>query len=165
MKLETRKVTGCGVLIALGVALGGLVIPVGASKIMPAQHLINVLGGVLLGPGYAVINAFLISLLRNILGTGSLLAFPGSMIGAFLSGILFKKFGNYTVACIGEVFGTGVIGAIVAVPIAILVMGQSVGIVFYILPFIMSSFGGALIAWMLIQSTNLIQTIRQHSHI
>lgn len=164
MKLETRKLTACGVLIALGVALGGLVIPVGASKIMPAQHLINVLGGVLLGPGYAVINAFLISLLRNILGTGSLLAFPGSMIGAFLCGVVYRKFGNYTAACVGEVVGTGIIGAIAAVPIAILLMGQSVGIIVYILPFMLSSFGGALIAWVLIQSTNLIQTIRQQSH-
>lgn len=161
MKIETKKLTACGVLIALGVALGGFAIPVGASKVMPAQHLINVLGAILLGPGYAVLNAFSISLLRNVLGTGSLLAFPGSMIGAFLCGVVYKQSSNYTLACIGEVVGTGILGAIAAIPIAILLMGQSVGILFYIVPFMVSSFGGAFIAWSLLQSTNLIQTIRQ----
>ena len=34
--------------------------------------------------------AFVTSLLRNLMGTGTLLAFPGSMCGAFLCGILYK---------------------------------------------------------------------------
>jgi energy coupling factor transporter S component ThiW len=67
-------------------------IPVGVAKAFPIQHLINILSAVLLGPAYALWNAFAISLLRNLLGTGSLLAFPGSMIGALLAGLLYQNF-------------------------------------------------------------------------
>ena len=43
------------------------------------------------------------------MGTGSLLAFPGSMVGAFLGGYLYQRFGRLTLAYFGEVFGTGIL--------------------------------------------------------
>ena len=49
-----------------------------------------------LGPDYAVAIAFLISCLRNMFGTGSLLAFPGSMIGAFIAGMAYKHWKKYS---------------------------------------------------------------------
>lgn len=68
--------------VALGTLTAGLFyIPVGVSKCFPMQSLINCLAGVLIGPKKAAIVAFLIALLRNLLGTGSLLAFPGSIVG------------------------------------------------------------------------------------
>ena len=79
-----KKTALAGMLVALTVALSGFSIPIGASKCFPIQHLVNVLAGVFLGPVYGVSMAFCVSLIRNILGTGSLLAFPGSMVGAFL---------------------------------------------------------------------------------
>ncbi|RQD74913.1 MAG: energy coupling factor transporter S component ThiW, partial [Halanaerobium sp. MSAO_Bac5] len=89
--MKMKKLTFAALLIALGTISGHLIyIPVGIAKAFPVQHLINVLSAVLLGPAYAVWNAFAISLFRNILGTGSLLAFPGSMIGAFLAAYLYK---------------------------------------------------------------------------
>ncbi|HYE10582.1 MAG TPA: energy coupling factor transporter S component ThiW, partial [Patescibacteria group bacterium] len=88
--MRTRKMTLSSLLIAIGVITGNMIfIPVGAAKAFPVQHTINVISAILLGPGYGVAIAFCISLLRNILGTGSLLAFPGSMIGALLAGILY----------------------------------------------------------------------------
>ena len=51
---------------------------------------INVLSAILLGPWYALIQAFLSSLIRNVLGMGTLFAFPGSMFGALLAGLLYK---------------------------------------------------------------------------
>ena len=90
----SRKAALSGLLIAIAVVFGTFSIPIFGAKMSPVQHFINVVSAVLLGPGYAVGNAFIASLLRNILGTGSLLAFPGSMAGAFLSGILFSKFKN-----------------------------------------------------------------------
>ena len=42
---------------------------------------------VFLGPWYGVAVAFAASLLRNLLGMGSLMAFPGSMCGALLCGM------------------------------------------------------------------------------
>ena len=73
-----KKTALAGMLVALTVALSGFSIPIGASKCFPIQHLVNVLAGVFLGPVYGVSMAFCVSLIRNILGTGSLLAFPGS---------------------------------------------------------------------------------------
>src|SRR5699024_10908177 len=126
-KMErTRLLTTMALLVAVG-TLGAQFIwfPAGIAKAYPVQHAVNVIAAVLLGPGPAVIIAFLISLLRNILGLGSLLAFPGAMIGAFLAGILYRKFQRNYFAAIGEIIGTGIIGAFAAVPFAKIFMGTS----------------------------------------
>ena len=68
--------------------------PLGVSRAFPLQHMINIFLAVLCGTRYTVSAAFTTSLIRNIIGSGSLLAFPGSMIGAFLSGYLYKKTGK-----------------------------------------------------------------------
>lgn len=113
-----------------------LVFPIGASKCAPVQHFINVVSAILLGPGYALINAFLISLIRFMLGTGSLLAFPGSMIGALMAGILFCIFKKDLAAFAGEVFGTSVLGGICAFFVAKLFMSNDTAALFtYVLPF------------------------------
>lgn len=78
--MQTRKLTSAALLIAIGTLSAHLIyIPAGVSKCFPVQHAINVMGAVLLGPDYAVAIGFIIACLRNVLGTGSLLAFPGSM--------------------------------------------------------------------------------------
>ncbi len=58
------------------------------SKCAPVQHLVNVLCAVTVGPWWALAQAFIASLIRNLLGLGSPLAFPGSMCGALLGGLL-----------------------------------------------------------------------------
>ncbi|MBA5851274.1 energy coupling factor transporter S component ThiW [Clostridium sp. cel8] len=146
--MQTKKLTMSALLIAIGVVAGNIIyIPVGVSKCFPIQHLINVLSAVILGPTYAVLNAFVISLIRNILGTGSLLAFPGSMIGAFLAGIMFKKTRSKLYAVVGEIFGTGILGGIVAYPIAKFIMGKEVAVFFFVIPFLISTVGGSIIAY------------------
>ena len=83
---RTRKLTLAGILVALAV-LGGLFsIPVLGSRCAPVQHLVNILAAVFLGPLWGIGVAFTASLLRNITGLGSLMAFPGSMIGALSCG-------------------------------------------------------------------------------
>lgn len=145
--MKTKKMTTSALLIALGVIAGNLIfIPVGASKCFPVQHTINVLVAVFLGPWYGVAIAFCISLLRNILGTGSLLAFPGSMIGALISGFVFLKTKKTIAAAAGEVIGTGFIGGLAAFPIAKLLMGKDVAATFFILPFLLSTLGGSILA-------------------
>lgn len=111
-----KKTALAGMLVALTVAFIRLSIPIGASKCFPIQHLVNVLAGVFLGPVYGVSMAFCVSLIRNILGTGSLLAFPGSMVGAFLGAYLFQKTGRFLLAYLGEVVGTGIIGGTLCYP-------------------------------------------------
>ncbi|MBK5251505.1 MAG: energy coupling factor transporter S component ThiW [Peptostreptococcaceae bacterium] len=149
--METRKLTTSALLIALGTVAGHMIyIPVGIAKCFPVQHTINVLSAVLLGPWYGVANAFVISLLRNILGTGSLLAFPGSMIGALLSGLLFQKYGKKIWALAGEIFGTGIIGGILAFPISRFLLGKEFTAFFFIIPFLASTIGGSLIGYVLL---------------
>lgn len=151
--MKTRKMTLSSLLIAIGVITGNIIfIPVGAAKCFPIQHTINILSAVLLGPSYSVAIAFCISLLRNFLGTGSLLAFPGSMIGALLAGILYCKTNKVPLAIMGEIFGTGILGALVAFPIAYLVMGKNVAALFFVTPFLISTIGGSIIAYFLIRA-------------
>lgn len=149
---KTKKLTMAAMFVAIGVVLGNIIyIPVGVSKCFPIQHAINVLAATILGPAYSVMIAFSISLLRNILGTGSLLAFPGSMIGALLAGMIYKYTQNIYKASIGEVFGTGVLGGMMAFPVAKYFMGKEVATFFFVYPFILSSVGGSIIAVVLIK--------------
>lgn len=151
MKVNIKKLALAGMLTALGVSLSTFSIPIGASKCFPIQHLLNVLAGVFLGPGYAVGFAFCTSLFRNLIGTGSLLAFPGSMVGAFCCGILYKYTRKISLALAGEVIGTGVLGSILCFPIAKLLLGNSEAAIFtYVLPFFISTLGGSLIAALLL---------------
>ena len=84
MKTNSKKLALAGVLCAVAVVGSMLQFPVFGSQCAPVQHMVNVICAVFLGPGYGVAVAFLASLLRNIFGLGSLLAFPGSMCGALL---------------------------------------------------------------------------------
>ena len=106
-------------------------------------------------PGGAVGVAFVASLLRNILGLGSLMAFPGSMFGALLCGLVYAKTKNLIATLVGEVFGTSILGGLCAYPVAICLMGKSAGdIAFYayIVPFLISTAVGAVIAGVLVYS-------------
>lgn len=151
--MNTKKLTISAMFISLGVVLGNLIyIPVGISRCFPMQHTINILSAIMLGPFYSTSIAFLISLIRNILGTGSLLAFPGSMIGAFLAGIIYKKMKSNYLAAISEVFGTGILGGLAAFPIAKYIMGKEVLAFFFVYPFILSTLGGAIVALALLKA-------------
>jgi len=110
--METRKVARAVILVAIGVAISPFTsIPIGIAKINPAQHFVNVVGAVLLGPWWAAGIALVIGILRNALGAGTLLAFPGGMIGAFLAGLAYRYTQNIYLGALGEIIGTGILGA------------------------------------------------------
>ncbi|MFC7393890.1 energy coupling factor transporter S component ThiW [Scopulibacillus cellulosilyticus] len=161
--MSARKLTFSALFIAIGTLTSNMIfIPIGMSKITPIQHIINVLSAVVLGPGYAVVNAFMISLLRNLLGTGSLLAFPGSMIGACLAGVLYVITKRKIFAVFGEVLGTGIIGAIASFPIAKFLLGQNVAAFFFVVPFLMSTVCGSLIAWVVLTALEKNRSISKY---
>ncbi|MDD9148750.1 energy coupling factor transporter S component ThiW [Sporolactobacillus sp. CQH2019] len=146
------RLTFSALLVAIGVIAGNLLyIPIGVAKIFPVQHIINVLSAVLFGPVYAVGTAFAISLLRNLLGTGSVFAFPGSMIGACLAGLFYLWLKKPVFAAIGEVIGTGLIGSLVSFPIARFILGQNVAATFFVAPFLLATTFGSLIAYILLK--------------
>ena len=149
---KINQLTISGVLVAMGVALSTFYVPIGAAKCFPIQHMINMIGAVLLGPFYAVLIAFLTSLIRFFMGTGSLLAFPGSMFGALLAGIFFSKTRKLWPTYLGELMGTGIFGGLASYPIAVFLMGKEVALFFFIIPFLISSAGGAGLAILLLQA-------------
>ena len=87
-----EKLIIASICVALGVVLSTTSIPVGPARIFPFQHMINVILAVVVGARFSVGAAFSTSCLRNVLALGSPLAFPGSMIGAWLSAYLYKKY-------------------------------------------------------------------------
>ena len=156
--MQVKKLTSAALLIAIGTLSAHLIyIPAGVSKCFPVQHAINVLGAVLLGPDYALAIAFVISCLRNMFGTGSLLAFPGSMIGALLAGLAYKQWRNLPAAMTGEIIGTGILGGLTAWLIASTLLGSKAVAWFFIPPFLVSTIGGSIIAGLLLKSGLLAQ--------
>ena len=152
---QTYKLAMAGILCAAAVVGSLLSFPVFGSKCSPVQHIVNVLGGVLLGPWYNLAIAFLAALIRNLLGLGSLLAFPGSMCGALLCGLVYQVTRKILPTLVGEVFGTGIIGGLLAYPIAVAfmsVVAGSVAFYAYIVPFLISTVVGSLIAGALLLS-------------
>ena len=153
--LSVKKLALAGMFCALAVVGSVFSFPIFGSKCAPVQHMVNILGAVLLGPYYGVGVAFVASLLRNLLGLGSLMAFPGSMFGALLCGLTYHKAKQLLPTLVAEVFGTSILGGLCAYPVAILLMGKSAGdIAFYayIIPFLVSTAGGAVIAGVLLFS-------------
>ena len=159
--MKTRDIARAAVLVAVAVALSPIFIPVGVSKCYPAQHMITVIAAVVLGPFYAVIIAFIAALIRNILGLGTLLAFPGGMIVALLAGLAYRAFKHTWAAGLGEVIGTGVIGALVSVwLVGPVLLGKSIAAGTLIAAFSLSSVGGAvvgLLALKFLRKVNLWQ--------
>ena len=154
-KTNTRKLAIAGVFCAVAVVGSLFSFPVFGSKCSPVQHMVNILCAVLLGPGYSFGAAFAAALIRNLLGLGSLMAFPGSMFGALVCGAVYAKTRSIPGTLIGEVFGTAILGGLCAYPVAIFFMGQSAaGLAFYayIIPFLVSTAAGALISAALIYS-------------
>lgn len=148
-KTNVRKLAVASVFCTVAVVGSLFSFPVFGSKCAPVQHMVNILCAVLLGPGYGVAAAFASSLIRNLLGLGSLMAFPGSMVGALLCGVVYWKTKNIPATLAGEVFGTAVLGGLCAYPVAILLMGQSasqVAYYAYIIPFLISTGAGAIIS-------------------
>lgn len=153
-KNNMKKLAIAGILCAVAVVGSAIVVfPVFGSKCAPVQHMVNILCAVFLGPGYGLGVAFVASLIRNLMGLGSLLAFPGSMCGALLCGLVWKKSKNLPAALIAEVLGTGILGGLLAYPIAIMFMGQSAGdIAFYayVVPFLISTVAGSILCGLLV---------------
>ena len=137
-KFNLKKLTVTAILAAVAVVGSLFSFPVFGSKCAPV---------VTVGPWWALAQAFIAALIRNLLGLGSPLAFPGSMCGALLGGLLYKYGKKLPFAYIGEVVGTGIIGGMLSYPVAYLVMGNKAAALFtFVVPFLISTCGGTIIA-------------------
>lgn len=107
----TRRVALAVAFIALGAALGAFSFPLGPARVAPFQHMLNVIMGVMLGPLDGGLVAFAIALVRNAMGTGTVLAFPGSIFGALVVGLVYHYLWRSDHAAWTELIGTTIIGA------------------------------------------------------
>jgi energy coupling factor transporter S component ThiW len=73
---------------------------------------------------------------------------------------LYSKFKRQELACIGELIGTGLLGGLLAFPIAKLFMGSSAGAFFFVVPFFISTLGGSLIAFIMMRSSAFVKQLR-----
>ena len=158
--IKTKKLAISAILVALAVVGSAFIqFPFLGSNCSPTQHMVNVLCAVFLGPGWGVVVAFCASLIRNLLGIGSLMAFPGSMIGALCCGLVYMglRHKNDSVAIAltlaAEMIGTGVLGGLCAYPVATLFMSvdaATTAVTAYIIPFLISTVVGSIIAGVLV---------------
>ena len=149
---STQKLAIAGVLTAAAVAGSLISVPVAGSKCAPVQHMVNVFSAVILGPWWGV-------------GIGSLLAFPGSMVGALCCGLIFRFTGKLAPTCAAEALGTGILGGLAAYPVAKLLMGLApAGFTVYMLPFFISTFTGSVLAFVLLrvfEKSQILHTVRR----
>lgn len=163
--MNIKKLTLTAFFAAIAVAGSLFSFPVLGSRCSPIQHLVNVMCAILLGPWYGLAAAFLAALIRNILGLGTLLAFPGSMCGALLSGLLYKWMKKLPAAYIGEVVGTGIIGRHAVLSDCAVLMGNQTAALFtFVVPFLISTVGGTIMATvitMTMKQTKVLARIQQ----
>ena len=142
------------VMLGMFIALGVVISPILRIEGMcPMAHLINITCAVFMGPGYALLCALLIGIIRMMIMGIPPLALTGAIFGATLSGVFYKlSRGKIIAAVLGEIFGTGVIGAIVSYPVMTYLWGKE-GLTwfFYVPSFIMGTLIGGSIAFLLLK--------------
>ena len=143
------------VVLAMLVALGVVISPIlRVEGMCPMAHFINITCAVLLGPWYSLLCATLIGIIRMAFMGIPPLALTGAVFGACLSGILYRASkGKLIFAVLGEVIGTGIIGAIVSYPVMAFLMGRT-GLtwLFYVPSFIMGTMIGGAVAYVFLKA-------------
>ena len=137
------------IMMAMLVAIGVVISPLLRIEGMcPMAHLINITAAVFLGPLDAFLVALMIGVLRMSLMGIPPLALTGAVFGALLSGILYKASkGKIWAAVLGEIVGTGIIGAIVSYPVMTFLWGRDgLSWLFYVPSFICGTLIGGSIA-------------------
>lgn len=140
--------------LAFLIALGVVISPVLRFEGMcPMAHFINITCAVLLGPWYALACATIIGVIRMTLMGIPPLALTGAVFGAFLSGLFYRiSKGRLVFAVLGEIIGTGIIGAIVSYPVMTLFWGKT-GLtwLFYVPSFVCGTLIGGSIAFVFLK--------------
>jgi energy coupling factor transporter S component ThiW len=147
--VNTRKLSLAIVLTALAIALSPIFFPVGPTKTFPWQHMVNAIAGVLLGPWYAALMATAAGVIRNMLGVGTVFAFPGGIPGALVVGIAYHYL-KKDYAALSEVIGTGVIGALLSALIIGPALGMTMTVEAFIIAFSASSIPGSILGYVVL---------------
>ena len=142
------------VVLAMMIAIGVVISPIlRVEGMCPTAHLINIVCAVLMGPWYALLCATLIGIIRMSMMGIPPLALTGAVFGAFLSGVLYRASkGKLICAVIGEVVGTGIIGAIISYPVmALLMHREGLTWLFYVPSFLIATLMGGSVAFVFLR--------------
>lgn len=144
------KLTVLSMLIALGVVISPILRVEG---MCPMAHFINIVCAVLLGPWYSLLCATLIGIIRMAIMGIPPIALTGAIFGAFLSGVFYRMSkGNLIFAVLGEIIGTGIIGAIASYPVMTFFWGkEGLSWLFYVPSFILGTLIGGSIAYVFLR--------------
>ncbi len=142
------------IVLSMLVALGVVISPILRFEGMcPMAHFINIVCSVLLGPWYSLLCATLIGIIRMAIMGIPPIALTGAIFGAFLSGVCYRASkGKILFAVIGEVIGTGIIGAILSYPVMTILWGkEGLSWLFYVPTFICGTLIGGSIAYLFLK--------------
>ena len=144
------KLVTLSMLIALGVVISPILRVEG---MCPMAHFINIVCSVFLGPWYSLLCATLIGIIRMMLMGIPPIALTGAVFGAFLSGVFYRASrGRIIFAVLGEVIGTGIIGAIMSYPVMTFLWGkEGLSWLFYVPSFICGTLIGGSIAYVFLR--------------
>ncbi|MDK2897555.1 MAG: hypothetical protein PWP04_1675 [Candidatus Atribacteria bacterium] len=149
-KVSFRKMAYAALFCALAVVSSGVSFPVGPTKVFPFQHAINVVAGIMIGPWYGGLAAFLAGLLRIAIGTGTIFALPGGVPGVIMVGLFFGWLRRDWVA-LTEPLGTGLIGAGLSAYLVSPFVGGEVTFFFFQSAFLVSSIPGCIIGLLFVR--------------
>ena len=138
------------VVLAMLIAIGVVISPIlRVEGMCPMAHFINIVCSVFMGPWYSLLCAFIIGVIRMILMGIPPLALTGAIFGAFFSGVFYRlSKGKIICAVLGEIIGTGIIGAIISYPVMTLIWGKDgLSLFFYVPSFICGTLIGGSIAY------------------
>ena len=144
------KMLVLSMLIALGVVISPILRVEG---MCPMAHFINIICSVFLGPWYSLLCATLIGIIRMATMGIPPIALTGAVFGAFLSGVLYRlSKGKIIFAVIGEIIGTGIIGALASYPVMTFLWGKDgLSWIFYIPSFVCGTLIGGSIAYVFLR--------------
>ena len=138
------------IVLSMFVALGVVISPIlRVEGMCPMAHFINIVCSVFLGPWYSLLCATLIGVIRMTTMGIPPIALTGAVFGAFLSGVCYRMSkGKLLFAVLGEIIGTGIIGAIVSYPVMNYLWGkEGLSWLFYVPSFICGTLIGGSIAY------------------
>lgn len=140
--------------LSVFVAIGVVISPfLRVEGMCPMAHFVNIVVSVFLGPWYSLLCAFLIGIIRMAVMAIPPLALTGAVFGAFLSGVMYRASkGKILFAVVGEVIGTGLIGAVCSYPVMTYIMGkEGLTWLFYVPSFVCGTLIGGSIAYVFLR--------------
>lgn len=157
---STKRIALSAVLVAVTVVLSPFYFPVGTTKCYPIQHTINAIAGVILGPWYAALMALATGVIRNILGMGTIYAFPGGIPGALVVGLFYRYVKGTDYVALTEPLGTVVIGATISALVVAPWQGHLLTLSFFWIAFAASSIPGSALGFIVLKSLRGIGVIK-----